>query len=78
MSTNFADASRYSCDNIHVASGRGYLNDVDTEIDFYAKMLGPEGAEDMFAWWPELPGGKWDHESRILALLLAAEMIRNP
>ncbi len=69
-------ASKYSCDNVNKGAetlGRKWGG---RDLEFYQKMFEPE--EYSFAWWPLLDNGEWDHESRILALLLAAEMLRKP
>jgi hypothetical protein len=69
------DHTAYSCDNINYAAneiGKPWHHNEETAM--YRKYFEPR--EYHFAWWPELRNGKWDHESRILALLLCAEMLR--
>lgn len=67
-------ASDYSCDNVSEAAKtiRGTYDGIDRE--YYTRYFKPE-LNYYMAWWP-LKNGKWDHESRILALLLCAEMLR--
>lgn len=77
--------SDYACDNIGYAVGKidmgkeEYVKE-SPEKDFFREKFKPELRPDIlngfFAWWPLLPDGGWDHESRILALLLCAEMLR--
>lgn len=74
--------SQYSCDNIMTAAETINVRRAPAdEREYYQHHFKPRKNEecgDLFAWWPKLPFGQWDHESRILALLLSAEMIRNP
>lgn len=70
--------SRYSCDNLGSALISLGLDDryISTpEHDFYQSKIMPDN-QGAFGWWPYQNDGKWDHESRILALLLCAEMLR--
>lgn len=69
-------ASPYCCDNLPRTTE-------DSELDFFARNFETEAA-DSWAWWPTLDGepvtrnrSNWDFESRILALLLCAEMLRD-
>lgn len=71
--------TKYSCDNISFDPVRRNYGYNRIEMKMYAKFFEPEEYEDGisdYAWWPKLKNGAWDHESRILALLLCAEMLR--
>jgi len=77
--------SDFSCINISDACCQKLWNippeDITKQIKiqdrFYRKFFYVPGeAHSEGMWWPHLGRGEWDHESRILALLLAAEMLR--
>lgn len=77
-SKNGVSISQYSCDNINEASCliKGVYGLGEIERSYYAKRFRPVDQKWQIAWWPRLKKDKWDHESRILALLLCAEMLR--
>jgi hypothetical protein len=78
--------SEYSCDNIMDASfefGYNYNTKVYREVDeIYQNLYQKDSTkyykegESTLLWWPKV-NGEWDHESRILALLLAAEILKD-
>lgn len=77
----YTDPSAYSCDNIATASigkhGIRFWQKHTPETNFYQRYFKPNHITWQNAeWWKCLRNGKWDHESRILALLLAAELLR--
>lgn len=68
--------SEYSCHNITYARLSLSLKRYSvSELMMYQKYFEPKGKEYQ-GWWPLLKNGKWDNESRILALLLCAEILR--
>lgn len=67
--------SYYACDNIGYAVGDGCYEKNTPEQRFFKEYFEQDDTI-IFCWWPELENGNWDHESRILALLLCAEMLR--
>lgn len=68
--------SRYCCD--HLGALRGANHKASTpELTMFRNIFEKEDeCRDGFGWWSDLPNGKMDMESRILALLLCAEMLR--
>lgn len=70
-----AYVSSYSCDNLAEAARRIRGERDCPEHRLYQRYFMPNVRRESMAWWP-LKKGKWDHESRILALLFAAEMLR--
>lgn len=74
------DTSHYACDNIghaRIKMGMGHHFCGTIDHEFFADRFKPEKREGgWFGWWEDLPYGRHDHESRILALLLCAEMLR--
>ena len=71
-------SSKFSCDNLNEAVVEitdGFWAD-SAEIEMYKNLFEQTYDEYDLAWWLPLPNGNWDHESRILALLLCAEMLR--
>ena len=75
-----SDYSPYACDNLQIAFDlQDRVSDEDIEPDMFAAFFRPKhfyGAMSM-AWWPPLKNNEWDYESRVLALLLCAEMCRD-
>lgn len=72
------NASQYACDNIGYALIEAELDtkfNCTVEHDFFAAQFKLE-AHLFDGWWPPLADGSHDHESRILALLLCAEMLK--
>jgi len=71
----YSHESRFACDNISDVAG--HWSDAESNM-FYSyfgtnkRTYGTLG----LAWWPRKKNKEWDHESRILALLLCAEMLR--
>jgi hypothetical protein len=45
------------------------------EVLLFSRIYREDANSDNLGWWPDLPDGSEDSESRILALLLVAEMI---
>lgn len=79
------EVSGFACDNIcSAAIAHGdfpFSNDYPPEHNFFYQLYHKDALEAAdgildLAWWPCLDGGGWDHESRILALLLCAEMLK--
>lgn len=82
--------SPFSCTNIKFAQRALNIHDREArgETEFYEKYfadwqpscMDPSVLVHSFVWWPRLEGqsamGDHDHESRIYALLFAAEMLR--
>jgi hypothetical protein len=63
--------SPYCCD---------WLNELDIHfrvpaVLLFSRVYREDAASKDLGWWPHLPDGSEDSESRILALLLVAEMI---
>lgn len=85
----YEDTSKYACDNINFALPGISMRE---EREMFKKYFQPKNMMlGQLAWWPLLNSPKWDfhdedysqkqlefwdHESRILALLLCAEMLR--
>jgi hypothetical protein len=69
--------SCYSCDNIGHALIEAKLDNRfcgTVEHEFFAAWFRP--GHLCCGWWPSLADDSHDHESRILALLLCAEMLK--
>ncbi len=74
--SRYGDYSRFSCDNIWEACNNEKHGSSEYK-ETYATYFQPEEAEASLAWWQRNPDGTWDHESRILALLLMAEILED-
>lgn len=78
----FSPYSRFACDNINWASKQirelALCEYCTTEVEYFRRRfyMGPYGCSQLGAWWDLRNDGAWDYESRILALLLCAEMLR--
>ncbi len=67
--------SVFSCINIlHAADELGRRDSLGT-VKFYRRYFKPKEFPDA-SWWPLDENNNWDYDSRIFALLLAAEMLR--
>lgn len=76
MKSLFDNYSGYSCDHINFALDKnGRARNNSAEIEMYSTLFKPEDFYGL-AWWPALKNGNWDWESRLLALLLCAEMLK--
>ena len=49
--------------------------DMGPEVLLFSRVYREDANSDNLGWWPDLPDGSEDSESRIFALLLVAEMI---
>ena len=70
---------RFSCMNVSYATSETrdeMYNTHGPERDFYERIYFDDSDDPLGPWWGEGNGGEWDHESRILALLLCAEILR--
>lgn len=84
LGKNFGkDYSYYACDNIATAAAQvtnypAPFRNFTKEQKYFEKYFKPKDFEyNGMAWWSEVDeNGQWDHESRILALLLCAETLR--
>ena len=66
----------YSCNCLSQACGTIRWDKYQPEVKMYFRLMKPDEYVTGSTWWPPLPDGSWDYESRILALLLCAEMLR--
>jgi len=77
--TNTEKISHFACINIrHALSEAGIEQVIHLEEyeEYFARYFKPDKIEETSAWWPKLANDERDYESRILALLLCAEMLR--
>lgn len=77
----YMDGSReacfpFSCYNLGLAINEANADrQCRPELKFYAELYEKDSDGPLY-WWKSLPNGDFDHESRIFALLFAAEILR--